>query len=54
MTVNAVMVSHKPVRIYMDVLILGIKLQYMVSASLGYLLSSVRVNPFTAKNPVKN
>ncbi len=34
MTANAVMASHKPIRIYMEVLILGIILQYMVSASL--------------------
>ncbi len=29
-TVNAVMAFHKPIRIYMDVLILGVVLQYMV------------------------
>ncbi len=41
---NDVMASHiyRPLRIYMDVLILGVILQYMVSGYLSYLLRSVK------------
>ncbi len=42
MTANAIMASHESIKIYMDALMLGVKLQYMVSASFHCFSLSVK------------